>query len=134
MRKIGSLSLWLLLITVSICAQKPENETCRLFQIKPNGKAGYINKIGKIIVPPQFDYGFEFYEGLAAVEKDGKWGYVDCEGKMAIPLILPNGYYFADGLARIKVNGKYGFINRKGQIVIQPRFDAAWMFLRDWRT
>jgi hypothetical protein len=44
------------------------------------GKRGFVDKRGKFVINPQFDYAFAFSEGLAAVRvgdaKTGKWGYV----------------------------------------------------------
>ncbi len=38
-----------------------------LFRIKKNGKIGYANKMGKIIIEPQFDCAFPFKNGKAKV-------------------------------------------------------------------
>ena len=55
---------------------------------KDDGKWGYIDKSGKFVIDPQFDYAEGFSEGLAAVrsgdEKTGKWGFIDRSGKYAI--------------------------------------------------
>jgi len=44
------------------------------------GKYGYIDKQGKMVINPQFDYTSEYAEGLVAVRiganDNGKWGYV----------------------------------------------------------
>ncbi len=44
-----------------------------LFRIKENGKWGFIDATGKIVIPPQYDdcY-YQFSEGLAAVQIDRK--------------------------------------------------------------
>ncbi len=63
-----------------------------------SNKWGYIDKIGKIIIPPQFDFVFPFSNGLARIEvgqclishwstpkqiKEGcKFGYIDKTGKV----------------------------------------------------
>ena len=54
-------------------------------------KYGYIDKSGKVVIEPQFDYVRDFSEGLAVVEKDGKWGVIDKNGKVVIePLPIYN--------------------------------------------
>lgn len=44
------------------------------------GKHGFIDKRGKFVINPQFDYAFAFSEGLAVIrvgdDKTGKWGYI----------------------------------------------------------
>ncbi len=52
-----------------------------LFCVNVNGKYGYIDKTGKYVINPQFDYAGSFSEGLAVVEIGGKWGYIDKTGK-----------------------------------------------------
>jgi len=66
-----------------------------LFRIIKNGKIGYANKEGKIIIKPQFDCAFPFKNGKAKVSNDcatvlegeysswesEKWFYIDKTGK-----------------------------------------------------
>ena len=58
-----------------------------------DGKLGYIDKTGKIVIPPQFLYARPFSEGLAAVSNDQfAFGYIDAHGKVVIPLMYHNVY------------------------------------------
>src|SRR4030095_17011106 len=56
------------------------------FQIRRGKKWGYMNKVGKIIIDPQFDSVGDFFHGLARVLKDGKWGYINEKGEQSIQL------------------------------------------------
>ncbi|EGD0008327.1 WG repeat-containing protein, partial [Campylobacter coli] len=47
-------------------------------------KYGFIDKSGKIIAKPKFDYGEYFSEGLAGVKLNGRWGFMDKNGKIVI--------------------------------------------------
>ncbi|EAK1349894.1 WG repeat-containing protein, partial [Campylobacter coli] len=49
-----------------------------------NGKWGFIDKSGKIVIEPKFDGVGNFSEGLAGVELNGKWGFIDKSGKIVI--------------------------------------------------
>ncbi|HEX9060184.1 MAG TPA: stalk domain-containing protein, partial [Clostridia bacterium] len=51
-----------------------------------NGKWGYINKNGKIILNPEWDYIGKFSEGFAKAEKDGKEGFVKIITLMPLPI------------------------------------------------
>ena len=42
-----------------------------------DGKCGVIDKTGKIVCKPQFDYVCNFSEGLAKVRVDDKWGFIN---------------------------------------------------------
>ena len=46
-----------------------------------NWKYGFINKNFKEVIPPIYDFAYEFKNGLSLVEKDGKWFYIDKKGK-----------------------------------------------------
>ena len=48
---------------------------------KEDGKWGFIDKTGAMVILPQFGYVSTFHEGLAAVAVGGKWGYIDKTGK-----------------------------------------------------
>lgn len=42
---------------------------------------GYVNKQGKVVIPPQFDLATDFSEGMAVVRsKDNRFGYVNKKG------------------------------------------------------
>ena len=61
------------------------------FPINENGKFGFIDRTGKIVISPQFDSsvtedGRAFNEGLVRFNSD-KWGYID---KAARFVIHPN--------------------------------------------
>ena len=46
--------------------------------VKQNGKYGFIDKKGKVVVPFQFDdTAYSFSDGLAYVKQDGKYGFID---------------------------------------------------------
>jgi hypothetical protein len=49
-----------------------------------NGKWGYLNKAGKLIIGYQFDKALPFSEGLATVMKNGKWAFIDKAGKFVV--------------------------------------------------
>lgn len=49
--------------------------------VQKDGKYGFINKAGKIIVPLQYDDVGAFYEGLAWVYKDGEEFYINKQGQ-----------------------------------------------------
>lgn len=59
-------------------------ESDGLAAIKENGKWGYIDKDGKIVIEPQFEEAHSFLNGYAAVKTHGKWGYINEKGKLVI--------------------------------------------------
>ncbi|HEY6001373.1 MAG TPA: WG repeat-containing protein [Anaeromyxobacter sp.] len=99
------------------------------FPVQRDGKWGYIDRTGRVVVAPRFDRAERFSEGLAAVVLDGRHGYVDAAGAMALaPREQPAGPVhrpFRDGLAAVRSEGGIGFIDRSGNLVIPARFTSA---------
>ncbi|EOZ2107593.1 WG repeat-containing protein, partial [Campylobacter coli] len=59
-----------------------------LVAVKLNGKWGFIDKSGKIVIESKFDSGGHFSEGLAGVKLNGKYGLIDKSGKIVIEPIF----------------------------------------------
>ncbi len=94
-----------------------------------DGKWGYVNREGKMVIPATFEYASGFSEGLAVVTMaNGKYGYIDKTGKLVIAANYDYADAFEDGLALVMVNGKSGYINKTGAFVIKADFDYASAF------
>ena len=94
-----------------------------------NEKIGYIDADGNYVIPAEYDVGYHFYDGFAAVEKDGKWGVVNTQGKVVVPLEYDAvNSFIVDGLACVSRDGKYGFVDTEGNIVISFEYDMAYSF------
>ncbi len=111
-----------------------------LARVKVDGKYGYIDYNGKMVVEPSFVLAKRyFYNGLAGVYidtvewqqwKDGKHlcyarkvGFIDKTGRYVIKPQYDNAGNFLHGLAWIEIGGKYGFIDKAGNMVVEPQFD-----------
>jgi hypothetical protein len=115
-------------------------------------KYGFINKSGKLIIPPKFENVTDFSEELAAVNLGKQkipearygidqiyrniWGYIDKSGKYVIPAKFDEAEPFHDGLARASsgqltqnesgrksIQAKVGFIDKNGSNTIASKFD-----------
>ncbi|MDY7395712.1 WG repeat-containing protein [Aureibaculum sp. 2210JD6-5] len=88
-----------------------------------NGKKGYINKKGEVIVPIIYDeLGLGFNEGLLAASKNGKWGFIDKNNQVVIPFIYDDANGFYEELAFVKKGDYYGYIDKNNKIKIPFRF------------
>jgi hypothetical protein len=104
-----------------------------LYRFIRNGKVGYIDQRGKIVVPPDIEWfggngGGEFHDGLLEVSaSDGV--YVDRNGKPAFDKKFSRGWDFSEGLAVAMETdgGKWGYINTHGEFAILPRFASSGM-------
>ncbi|WP_416437619.1 WG repeat-containing protein [Phnomibacter sp. MR] len=102
-----------------------EREGIKYFQVEKDGKTGFRDLDGNIVIEPKFDMAEMFSEGLSAVEVNKKWGYIDTTGKYVLQPKYEYAGSFHNGLASFRANDKYGFINRQWQETIRPQF--AWV-------
>ncbi len=102
-----------------------------LLSVKIDGKWGFIDVDGKIVIPAKYKDAHDFSEGLAAVEfgeNKNQWGFIDKTGKIVVQPQFEDSWYFNDGLAAIEKDQKYGFIDKQGKIIIEPKFDWTYSF------
>ncbi len=119
------------LTTISYGQQTETNNIDSLFVSEDNGKYGFIDKTGNLVIERVFDNARSFSEGLAAVEIEGNLGFIDRSGKLAIQTQYDWGYHeadFSEGMAIVWKDKKYGFINKTGEVVIELVFDNARAF------
>jgi hypothetical protein len=157
MRRKLRFRLWPVLVAVlgsGICNAGSRNEPLVVVQ---NGKYGYIDHVGKVIIRPQFIWADDFWRGLGTVyvcgryvsidssgavlplrtaieghlepQKEGKrFGFVDASGQFRIPPTFDDVLPFSEGFAAVRSGEKWGFLNTSGHIVIHPQFEAAYYF------
>ena len=82
------------------------------------GKYGYLDNDGKLVIPHKYDDARRFSEGLARVEIGSKWGYIDKEGKLVVPAQYDSATEFASGLARVRIGERFQFIDSSGKVKI----------------
>ncbi|HBX52695.1 MAG TPA: hypothetical protein DEH02_16645 [Bacteroidales bacterium] len=98
------------------------------------GKYGFIDSLGKIIVPAIYDSAQIFINGLAKVviqkNKIRKIGFIDRTGKEVIPLTdkYKDITFFNEGLAAAFTGRKFAYIDLKGNEAIPAKFDEAENF------
>jgi hypothetical protein len=128
---------------------------CRVYQ---NGKVGYVNESGILVIPCIYDDCKPFSNGIAPVSKNGKWGMINKNNECIVPFdfdVLSNwvNYYgtwtnledvFLDFNATTYLNKGlcpaaksidgvllWGFINPNGQIKIPFKYDLISHFSND---
>lgn len=101
-------------------------ETEELYLIKENGKYGYINKYGDVIIPSQFDnasaYSF-FYGDVTVVSTGEKEGLIDRKGKYIIDPVYDNLSVLSTDRIIAKTEEGYLLIDYDGNLVNELQFD-----------
>jgi hypothetical protein len=121
---------------------KKQDANWPLFPIwNAEGKEGYMNLAGQVVIQPRFEKAEYFSEGLAAVRINKKWGYINRAGEVVIqPRWQDNDGWvgavepFREGLASVTEYAswsvrddsnywiyKCGYIDKTGRYVIQPK-------------
>ena len=110
--------------------EKQRAEDAKLRLIKRDGKYGFADKSGKVVIPCQWEYAYGFSEGLARVQDaNWKWGFIDKTGKVVIPCQWKGAYDFSEGLAKVEyANRQFGFIDKTGKVVIPCQWKGAYDF------
>lgn len=96
---------------------------------KSGARFGYIDHLGRIVIPPKFEGAYPFHEGLAAVKVSGRWGNIDASGNLAVPARYDEPLRFSEGLARVQLTRNkcnfFEFIGRNGKTVV-PIHPGYW--------
>ena len=108
--------------------EEPEETKLEIFKFFRNGKWGYKNQKGAVVIQPTFDEAFQFAGGFACVEKNEKLGYIDTEGNVVIDFQFDCANSFSDGLACVTKDDKTGFIDYEGKYVFEPIYEKATPF------
>ncbi|WP_438495064.1 WG repeat-containing protein [Paenibacillus sp. IHBB 3054] len=95
-----------------------------------DGKIGFINTSGKLVIPYQYTEARGYSQGLALVKNSaGLYGYINTAGKTVIPFKYKEGSDFSEGLASVKnAKGKWGFINKQGELSLPYQYENTGDF------
>lgn len=97
-------------------------------EVKQNGKWGFIDRKGNVVITPQFDSTDKFSGGIACVSLNGKQGLINNTGKFVIPAEYDMIEVTSEDLVSFKKDGKYGYMDKTGNILIPARFEQCYGF------
>ena len=98
-----------------------------------DGKFGYIDKTGKVVIPFRYEACYDdeselyyqqpcydFHDGLARIcdKTTEKYGYIDREGNEVFPCQFGYAEDIKEGVAIVERDGQYGFIDAKGNCTL----------------
>lgn len=93
-----------------------------LLAVRKDGKTGFVDRSGNLVIPLQYDEVYPFFEGFATVRKGDYWGLIDKTGREIVKPKYVDSIFFYDGYetVRKKVGEAEGIINTKGEEIISP--------------
>lgn len=97
--------------------------------IEKDGKLGFVDLNGKLVVPFYFEEAYNFSEGLACVKYNGMWGYIDTKGEVFMPFIFDHASPYQWGRAEVVYRGNVSKVDHRGKCVKNCNGVIAW---RKW--
>ncbi|HMX56709.1 MAG TPA: WG repeat-containing protein [Leptospiraceae bacterium] len=93
-------------------------------------KTTYIRKDGSRAFQNDFELGYDFSEGLAAVSWSTNEAFIDRTGKVVFGGKYRYGSRFSEGLVSYSDSGSHlmGYVDRSGNVQIPARYTAAYDF------
>lgn len=90
------------------------------------GRWGYIEPTGRVVIDFACDEARPFIDGIAAVRKHGLWGIIDTRGSLLVKPVYDEVCYgeqwYSEKLIAVAKNGKWGFIDKNGGYVLEPSY------------
>lgn len=108
----------------------------KLGRYNTDGRYGFTDTSGRVVVEPVYDYARDFEEGLAVVGRgkgeERRFGAIDRTGREVIACAWDDVSDCADGRCRVQlglgVQRRYGFADSSGRMVVPVGYDYAMPF------
>lgn len=116
------------IITLSVLFLIQHSYAQQLYPFPKDGKWGYIDATGKIIVQPTYYSAGKFVEGFAKISKYNErdeylYGFINHLGQEVIPPKFATVSDFDGGVARVKIRNQYHYLLKNGSILTTQGFD-----------
>ena len=112
-----------------------------LARFTADGKFGFFDKRGRVVIQSRFSFANSFSEGRAAVcdacreiaegehrrVQGGRWGFINRSGNLTIPLQFEEAESFKKGRARVRLGGQWKYIDQKGAMLLEASIGVARM-------
>jgi hypothetical protein len=115
--RIASLPLLIDWLLVGCTAQPDTRRAAALFPMVEQGRWGFIDSTGAVVVAPRFAQVQEFAEGLAPVREAGHYGFMDGTGHLVLAQSYGYASPFHHGLAVVQQDSTPQLIDRMGHLV-----------------
>jgi hypothetical protein len=106
------LPLLLLISSAKLFAAPPKWGDDGLYYFKQNDKFGYMDKTGKVVIPPKYHYAGDFYNGMACVMlvENSLYGYINKTGTLVIKPQYAIAKDFSDDVAWVGAGKSVGMV------------------------
>lgn len=96
--------------------ENARNFSTGLAAVQLQGKWGYINTRGAVVIEPRFEAALDFQSNRAPVrDASGKWGYIDRTGDLIIPCQYDEAQVFRCDYALVRQGSNWGLVDSSGR-------------------
>jgi len=114
---------WAVLMEFPLSAYQPRGSGSNSrFKIYVDKKIGFMDKQGKIVIPPQFDAADDFSEDRARVYVGSLAGFIDPQGKVVIPPKYATAKEFKNQRSVVLEGSEYKVIDPNGKVIADVPF------------
>jgi len=94
--------------------------------VKKNGKYGFLDENGELVIPLIYDDAIGFENKLARAELNTKIGFINSEGKVIIPIIYDKAdtYYFSEKYVKMTLKNTPYFFDVNGNKVTEEVYNS----------
>lgn len=110
----------LMLVAGATTAQSADGPTepIELYRVLQDGRWGFIDGTGAIVVPPQYDHVFPYRNGFTVVRigdyRGGRRAFLAADGSRVTDFVFDRAYHFVNGYGTAVRDGKWGFVAPDG--------------------
>ncbi|PTL37802.1 WG repeat-containing protein [Alkalicoccus saliphilus] len=97
--------------------------------IEQDGRYGFADDNGEVVIDPAYDDVENFSDNLALVEHRSQFGFIDQTGSVEIPIEYEEAHSFSGGMALVRDSSNYGYINTHNSLVIAADYINAEPFV-----
>ena len=117
--------IFLLVFSATVFSQE-QDSLLLIGGFSTNGLYGYINKYGKVVIKPQYDWAGDFHEGIAVVKiEKGRFGFINQSGNLLYECDGCSSFDdFSEGLITVEFKKPYGtcFLDKFGNNIFGRSF------------
>lgn len=93
--------------------------------VEIDGKSGYINKSGQLVIPTEYAQAFDFYKGIGPIQDEaGRILFIDKKGKKVDKPFLNHLILKKQKYIYFYQDDKIGIKNKRGKTLTTPQYDA----------
>lgn len=128
-RNLFILAVSMAVFLVSACTETDDERASpgddALLPVVEDGRWGYIDTRGAVVIRPQFERAWRFAGDLALVRRGGLYGFIHRDGSFAIEPRFTDAWHFSGGLAPVELDTTWAFVDRDGRVVADTQFNLS---------